>query len=571
MKLASMNKPSTSQIDFSKIRTFPIAERKNLVTVKNLISPEASPPSFDNPDLREVAKRIVEAIKNGAPVIWMVGAHVIKSGLSLIVIDLLKKGVITHVASNGAVAIHDFEIALIGETSEDVATSIEDGTFGMADETGLLMNLAVQRGVREGLGYGESLGMMIAEDERFKFRECSVLYNAYKLGIPITVHVALGTDIIHQHPRCNFAVLGEATGRDFKTYTATVSRLESGVFLNFGSAVIGPEVFLKALSIARNLGFKVEKFTAANFDLKSISDYRRPRSKDNPDYYYRPLKNIVQRPPSIGGKGFHITGDHTVTIPNLHHTILGGLKEKSIVLEPLPGRTASTPSLETQIEEIAQTYSAAKKIIDDFVKKNPDLKSIVKDLIRAYRAINHCFETGATLFLCGNGGSFADAFHVSAELLKSFKKKRPVPNYKKKWFDKFPHGELIYESLEEGLRTIVLGANHSLSSAVENDNPTRNMAFAQEFYALARHGDVLLGISTSGNAENVLCAVATAKALGLTVVTLTGDKGGKIAKVADIAIRVPAAETSRVQELHSIVYHALCEMLEASLCRRIEE
>jgi len=554
-------------IDFSKIKTYPIAQRKNLVKLKDLISPKASPPPFDNPDLREVAERIVEARKKGRPVLWMMGAHVIKSGLSLIVIDLMRRGVITHVASNGAVTIHDFEIALIGETSEDVATSIEDGTFGMAEETGLLMNLAVQRGVHDGLGYGESLGRMIAEDERFKFKEYSVLYHAYKLGIPFTVHVALGTDIIHQHPRCNFAVLGEATGRDFKTYVETVSNLEGGVFLNFGSAVIGPEVFLKALSIARNLGFKVEKFTTANFDLKPIVDYTRPRSKDDPDYYYRPLKNIVIRPPSMGGKGFHITGDHIVTIPNLHHMILQRLEETGTTLEP-PRRTAEPQSLQMQIERIFQTYPVVKGIIDDFVERNQELNCVAEDLIKAFMMINHCFETGGTLFICGNGGSFADAFHISAELTKAFKRKRPVPPYKKRWFKGLPQGDLIAESLEEGLRVMVLGANHSLYSAVENDNPIRNMSFAQELYALARQGDILLGISTSGNAENVFYAAVTAKALGLTVIALTGREGGKIAEIADISVKAPATETSHVQELHTIIYHTLCEMLEASLCER---
>jgi len=556
-------------IDFSKIKTYPILQRKNLVTLKDLINPEVPPPPFDNPDLREVANRIVEARRKNRPVLWMMGAHVIKSGLSLFVIDLMRRGVITHVASNGAVTIHDFEIALIGETSEDVATSIEDGTFGMAEETGLLMNLAVQRGVHDGLGYGESLGRMIAEDERFKFKEYSVLYHAYRLGVPFTVHVALGTDIIHQHPRCNFAVLGEATGRDFKTYVNTVSNLEGGVFLNFGSAVIGPEVFLKALSIARNLGFKVERFTTANFDLKPIKEYTRPRSKDDPDYYYRPLKNIVIRPTSMGGKGFHITGDHIVTIPNLYHMILQRLKELSIMLE-LP-RGAESRSLKTRIENIIQKYPTVKKIIDDFTKRNTELSCVTEDLIKAYITINHCFETGGTLFICGNGGSFADAFHISAELTKAFKRERPIPMYKKRWFKDLPQGNLIAESLEEGLRAIVLGANHSLSSAVENDNPTRNMSFAQELYVLARQGDVLLGISTSGNAENVFYAAVTAKALGLTVIALTGGKDGKITEIADIAIKVPAVETSKIQELHTIVYHTLCEMLEASLCERSEE
>ena len=553
--------------DFSRIRTYPISERKNLVKLEDFISPESPPPKFENPDLEEVAERIVDARLKGRPVLWMMGAHVIKSGLSLLVIDLMKRGVITHVASNGAVTIHDFEIALIGETSEDVATSIEDGTFGMAEETGYLMNLAVQRGVREGLGYGESLGRMIAEDERFKFREYSVLYNAYKLGIPFTVHIALGTDIIHQHPRCNFAVLGEATGRDFRTYVATVCQLEGGVFLNFGSAVIGPEVFLKALSIARNLGFKVEKFTTANFDLKPIRDYRRPRSKDDPDYYYRPLKNIVIRPTSMGGKGFHITGDHVVTIPNLRHIIVEKLEGLGVTLKPLGIEAAKT--MEVILEEIRERYPSAMRVLEDFEERNPNLKAVTRDLINAYRAINHCFEVGGTLFICGNGGSFADALHISAELMKSFKRRRPVPEYKRRWFRELPYGVEVSENLEEGLRTIVLGANHSLSTAVENDNPVRGMAFAQELYSLARQGDVLLCITTSGESRNVIYAAVTAKAMGLTVIALTGEAGGSISKVADITVRVPGTETSRVQEAHTLIYHTLCEMLEASLCDRM--
>lgn len=565
----NIDKIGTDKMDFSKVRTYPIAQRKNLVTLKDLISPDKPRPPFESSDLRELAERIVDARRNGRPVLWMMGAHVIKCGLSPIIIDLMKRGIITHVASNGAVAIHDFEIALIGETSEDVATSIEDGTFGMAEETGLLMNLAVQHGVRDGLGYGESLGRMVAEDDRFKFREYSVLYHAYSLGIPFTVHAALGTDIIHQHPRCSFAILGEASQTDFKTYTTAVSQLEGGVFLNFGSAVIGPEVFLKALSIARNLGFKIEKFTTANFDLKPIADYRRSRSPDEPDYYYRPLKNIVIRPPSMGGKGFHITGDHVITIPNLHHLIVERVEKYHNRLEP-PGRTSFATSPQPQIEEISQRYPSTGDILKNFVERNPKLDSVVKDSLLAFLAFNHCFETGGTLFLCGNGGSFADAFHVSAELMKSFKRKRPVPSYKSRWFEDLPNGRALAERLEEGLRAVVLGSNHSLSSAVENDNPMRNIAFAQELYALARQGDALLGISTSGNAENVLNAAVTAKALGLTVVALTGEKGGRIAEISDIAIRAPATETSQVQEMHAVIYHALCEMLEAALCERTD-
>ncbi len=552
-------------LDFNRIKTYPISQRKNLVKLKDLVDPESQPPPFESPELKNLARIIVDARRKGRLVLWMMGAHVLKCGLGPVLIDLMERGVVSHVASNGAASIHDFEIALIGETSEDVATSIEDGTFGMAEETGLLMNVAIQRGVRDGLGYGESLGRMIAEDGRFRFKKYSVLYHAYRLGVPFTVHVALGTDIIHQHPACDFSAIGEASGIDFKKYVYTVSRLDEGVFLNFGSAVIGPEVFLKALSIARNLGFKVERFTAANFDLKPIRDYTRPRSKDEEEYYYRPLKNIVIRPTSLGGKGFHITGDHAVTIPNLRHLVVRMLSEENVTLQS-PGGVGF--SLEKRVDGLLEP--SVKNIIEEFAESNRELSVVADDLVKAFRVIDTRLSVGGMLFICGNGGSFADAFHISAELLKSFESRRPVPSYRRRLFETVPNGGLLAGSLEEGLRVIVLGSNHSLSSAVDNDNPTRNMAFAQELYSLAKRGDVLMGISTSGNAQNVIYAAATAKALGLTVIALTGREGGMLAEIADIAVKAPASETRRVQEMHSVLYHVLCRMLEASLLRRLE-
>jgi hypothetical protein len=253
----------------------------------------------------------------------MLGAHAVKCGLSLLVIDLMQRGLVTHVAGNGAVSIHDFELALIGETSEDVPDSIEDGSFGMADETGRMINEAVKAGVRDGLGYGEALGRLYAADPRFKHRDVSILYSGHKLGVPVTIHVTIGTDIIHQHPAVDFGALGAASGLDFRTYCATVAKLEGGVFCNFGSAVTGPEVFLKALSIARNLGHTVHRITTANFDLFPLrGDYRAEVPKDDIEYYYRPRKNIVNRPVSLGGRGYHITGDHKATLPNLYQMLI---------------------------------------------------------------------------------------------------------------------------------------------------------------------------------------------------------------------------------------------------------
>jgi len=197
----------------------------------------------------------------------------------------------------------------------------------MAEETGSIMNKAIQSGVKEDLGYGESLGRLYSRDDRFVHRDASVLYQAYRLGIPATIHVTIGADIIHQHPTADFAALGAASGVDFKILAASVSKMEGGVFLNFGSSVTGPEVFLKALSISRNLGNRLAEITTANFDVLPLAgDYRRPVCSDNPEYYYRPRKNIVNRPASLGGKGFHICGDHRATIPNLRALILEELQ-----------------------------------------------------------------------------------------------------------------------------------------------------------------------------------------------------------------------------------------------------
>lgn len=313
---------SYDRIDLSKIKTYPLGQRPNLVKLADLVRPCDDVPPFDHPELPLVAEAIRQARRNGRPVLWMIGAHVVKSGLSLLLIDLMKRGLITHLAGNGAVSIHDFELALIGETSEDVADSIEDGSFGMADETGRLINAAVQAGLRDGVGYGEALGRLYATDERFRHRDASLLYHGCQLRVPVTIHVTIGTDIIHQHPCVDFGALGAASGIDFQVYCATVAKLEGGVFCNFGSAVTGPEVFLKALSIARNLGHTVSRITTANFDLFPLrGDYRAPVGKDDPEYYYRPRKNIVNRPTSLGGRGFHITGDHARTIPNLHRLL----------------------------------------------------------------------------------------------------------------------------------------------------------------------------------------------------------------------------------------------------------
>ncbi|MBI2541632.1 hypothetical protein HYV80_02910 [Candidatus Woesearchaeota archaeon] len=297
-------------LDFSKIKTISIRQRKNKVKLNGLIRPENSKIMIDSDDFDELTGSIITAAQNNKQIILMMGAHVIKVGMSLLIIDLMKKGVIRHVAMNGAGPIHDFELALIGETSEYVEQTVEDGTFGMVEETGSLLNDAIKEGAKKNHGMGYSIGKKI-DELNLPNKECSILWNAFRLNIPVTVHVAIGTDIIHQHPGCDGAALGKTSYNDFRIFADSVSRLEEGVILNIGCAVILPEVFLKALTIARNLGFKVKKITAANFDMIG---------------HYRPRENVVKRPTSLGGKGFIIAEMHEKTIPTLHRKIVEGIK-----------------------------------------------------------------------------------------------------------------------------------------------------------------------------------------------------------------------------------------------------
>ena len=233
----------------------------------------------------------------------MMGAHVVKVGLSPLIVDLLNRGVITHVAMNSAASIHDVETAMWGHTSEDVAVNLMDGTFGMSKETGDFINLALEKGMTESdAGYGETLGRKIL-DLKGKYRSVSILASCYKLGVPVTVHAAIGTDIIHQQPTMNGAATGEMSFRDFKVFVRSIQGLiNGGVVLNFGSAVIMPEVFLKALTVARNLGFKAKGFTTANFDMIK---------------QYRPQMNVVERPTQRYGHGYNFIGHHEIMFPLL--------------------------------------------------------------------------------------------------------------------------------------------------------------------------------------------------------------------------------------------------------------
>jgi len=298
------------RIDISKVKTFPMADLERKVLADFLGKPLGEKPSFSEfidslpdilkaKDLREFTALWRKSAQSGRQCLLMMGAHPIKVGLSPIIIDLMEKGYITAVAGNGAVAIHDCEMALFGRTSEEVLDGLKDGSFGMARETGVFLNDAALFARDNNLGYGEALGIKL-EEARPQFAHISLLLAAKQMNIPFTIHIAIGTDIVHQHPNFDASAAGTASYEDFKILASVISRLSQGIVINLGSAVIMPEVFLKALTVARNLGAEVINFAAANFDFIQ---------------HYRPNTNVVERPTITGGgKAFSFTGHHEIML-----------------------------------------------------------------------------------------------------------------------------------------------------------------------------------------------------------------------------------------------------------------
>jgi hypothetical protein len=310
-----MSRYGIDPLEFSGLRTVPLAVRGGKVRVEDFGSPspnnagvrglvDSLPRILAGDSFRGVIEAIERAHASGKPVIWGLGGHVIKTGLAPVLIDLMKRGFATAFALNGAAAIHDFEIALVGCTSEDVEAVLPDGSFGSAEETGREMNRAISAGALEGIGMGEALGRALQQLAKPEFAASSLLHQAYLAAVPVTVHVAIGTDTPHTHPACDGAAVGRATHHDFRLLCSLVGGLnEGGVYLNVGSAVVLPEVFLKAVSAVRNLGQPVREFTTVNFDFLQ---------------HYRPRANVVERPHAqSGGRGFSITGHHEIMIPLL--------------------------------------------------------------------------------------------------------------------------------------------------------------------------------------------------------------------------------------------------------------
>lgn len=312
------------EIDLKKVKTVSVQGRKSKVGIAQAaraVQPgcridtflDAFPDVLASRDLRALVRKVVKAVELQKPVLVMMGAHVIKVGLSPIIVDLIESGLIQGIAMNGAGAIHDVEMTYFGKTSEDVPELLKDGRFGMGRETAEILNGTVSRSQNKELGFGEALGKRIVHD-RPPHGDLSILGRAYDLGIPVTVHVAIGTDIVHQHPTARGADIGELTLRDFRIFSNLVSQIgEGGVLLLFGSAVVLPEVFLKALTVARNVKGKVKNFTTASFDMIR---------------HYRPDVNVVRRPTQDGGEGFQFVGHHEIMIPLLAIALKSKMSKK---------------------------------------------------------------------------------------------------------------------------------------------------------------------------------------------------------------------------------------------------
>jgi len=327
------------EADLSRLTTIPVAGRRNKVDQRLLASPPGTNRSFSAfldslpdilaaHDLRQVIQSVAGAARERSGVILLLGGHVVKVGLGPLINEWLARGIVTHVAMNGAAAIHDFELAAFGGTSEDVEAGLTDGTFGMAEETGAEMNAAIAAAARADQGMGEGLSRALAQRKLLPGAEASILLSAQKHDVPVTVHAAIGAEITHQHPTADGAAVGATSHRDFRRLAASIPDLhQGGVVLNLGSAVLMPEVFLKALTIARNLeGGKPTHFTAADFDMQR---------------HYRPRLNVVQRPTRAGGTGFLLTGHHEILIPLLVWGVLEvvGSQESGVGEERGKGRS----------------------------------------------------------------------------------------------------------------------------------------------------------------------------------------------------------------------------------------
>jgi phosphoheptose isomerase len=580
------------QLDRHQLRVKPLRERHNKVDIaRDHVSADAAPANrsaFENEVFRDTVERVRQARANGRPVIVAFGAHTIKNGLGPVLIRLMEEGWVTHLATNGAGIIHDWEFAYLGQSSEDVRANVDAGQFGIWQESGYYINLAIVVGAYRGMGYGEAVGAMIQEESLtiptreelqdvikenltsdparsasaadllqtiatfdlapgkmpipHPCKQYSVQGNAYRLGIPFTGHPMIGHDIIYNHPMNCGAAIGRTAERDFLSFAHQVRQLDGGVYLSIGSAVMSPMIFEKSLSMSQNLemqeGRHIDQHYMLIVDLaESTWDWSRDGEPpmDNPAYYLRYCKTFNR----MGGTMHYMCADNREFLTALREA----LEEDTCI----PSAPAAEP---------ARQACANENPVEHLIERHPSLAVCREHLTNAIDAIENSFRQGGKLLLCGNGGSQTDCEHIAGELLKSFRRKRPVTA---DWAGELP--EDLRVQLEGGLPALVLQTGGAFASAFAND-VNADAVYAQQVHVLGGPKDILLAISTSGNSANVLAAARTARAKGLTVIGLTGRDGGALAQLADLCLCAPADETYQVQELHLPLYHTLCLALE---------
>jgi hypothetical protein len=324
-----MNHP-LSEFDRSRLKLESLNQRKHNLNLSHILP--LRPSSFVEETFQAVASKILTAKSNGSATILMMGAHVLRAGVQRFLINLMEEGYLDCISVNGAAVIHDFELALIGKTTESVSRYIREGYFGLWQETGRINDI-VSSASKDKMGLGEAIGRVI-EKEHFPYRDISIFAAGYRLGIPVTVHVGIGCDIVHEHPNCDGAAYGQTSYTDFLRFTKVLESLEGGVLMNFGSSVMAPEVYLKALAMVRNVARQedrsIHRFTSLVCDLVDLpANYHEEASRDNPLYYFRPWKTMLVRTIEEGGESFYVRGDHAETIPQLW-TAISNTKSKDI-------------------------------------------------------------------------------------------------------------------------------------------------------------------------------------------------------------------------------------------------
>ena len=521
-----------SIFDTGRIRTYPLGGRASKVPREALAQPKAlaeAKPQWTSAEMRALTGTVLKAREEGKPVIWMTGAHLIKNGFGPLLRDLLARGLVTLVGVNMAGMIHDLELALVGCTSEDVPRALPKGEFGFADETCRLLNGALTHGERLAVGAGEAIGRLIAgepfpDSVHFPHAELSLAAGAWAAGKPLTVHAMVGTDIIDQHPSWDPAAKGGTSGRDFLIFCAEVEKMAGGggVYLNVGTQVMGPEVFLKACSMAANVGHPPLGLTTGSFDIRAADPADVDDERSAGVLYAGPQERRRAHPAGVRRPGLLRAGRSPRDDPRLLSTSGAGDRLRALRREG----HGMNDWIKEHIRAAASLTAALERSPEDVARLGQICATVIK-----------CLEGGGKVLTLGNGGSATDAQHLAEELVGRYLNDRlPLP-------------------------AVSLASDVPTLTCIANDYGF-DQIFARQVEALAKPGDVVVAFSTSGNSPNVVEALKAARAKGAVTIGLLGRDGGKAAALCDVCFVARHDFSARIQEVHALALHLVCEAVE---------